>query len=172
MRTRSKLISRHPFSVLPAEPPTEDPTCVVRRCFAHTVRCGFTRGGGKRGPKGSLPRYLLDQGVDPRVVIRMMALIILFNYLPNKTIFKHAMTLFLSEFSEHVNNHVCRHYLNPLEPRLLGGRSVGPQGATGSTNGAERAGGRWQSQCRSLIAANKGDRRNNFMRMIEGVSTH
>ena len=125
--------------------------CILRRCFAHMVRCGFTRAGGKRGGKGSLPRYLLDQGVNPRVVVKMMSLIILFNYIPNAIVYKHAMTLFLHEFRDHVNEHICRHYLVPTKPHLLGGRAVGPQGAVGSNNGGEKAGGKWQNQGASVI---------------------
>ena len=143
--------------------------CILRRCFAHTVRCGFTRGGGKRGGKGSLPRYLLDQGVIPRVVVKMMSLILLFNYVPNAIIYKHAMTLFLHEFRDHVNPHICCHYLDPTKPHLLGGRAVGPQGAVGSNNGGEKAGGKWQSQGAAVIRRNPGDKGNNFMLLIEGT---
>ena len=43
-----------------------------RRCFAHVIRMGFTRGGGIRGGKGSLARYLLDNRVPPKVMAKMM----------------------------------------------------------------------------------------------------
>ena len=45
----------------------------LRRCFAHVIRMGGTRGGGHRGGKGSLPRYLLEQGVPPKVMTKMMS---------------------------------------------------------------------------------------------------
>ena len=39
-----------------------------RACHAHITRMGNTRGGGKRGGKGSLPRFLLDQGVPVKTM--------------------------------------------------------------------------------------------------------
>lgn len=43
----------------------------VRRCFAHIVRMPNTRGGGKRGSKGSLARYLLETGIPPKTVSKV-----------------------------------------------------------------------------------------------------
>jgi hypothetical protein len=43
----------------------------VRRCFAHIVRMPNTRGGGKRGSKGSLARYLLEMGIPPKTVSKV-----------------------------------------------------------------------------------------------------
>jgi hypothetical protein len=42
-----------------------------RRCFAHIVRMPNTRGGGKRGSKGSLARYLLEMGIPPKTVSKV-----------------------------------------------------------------------------------------------------
>ena len=39
-----------------------------RACHAHITRMGNTRGGGKRGGKGSLPRFLLDQGIPVKTM--------------------------------------------------------------------------------------------------------
>ena len=67
---------------------------------------GNTRGGGKRGGKGSLPRYHLDQGVPAKVMASMLSLVILFDCVPNAVIFEQAMILLLFEYSEHINKHV------------------------------------------------------------------
>ena len=107
----------------------------LRRCFAHVIHMGNTRGGGKRGGKGCLPRYYLDQGVPAKVMLAsMLSLFILFNCVPNAVIFQQAMTLLLFEYSEHINKHVHNKYLDPKDPRKLGRRAAGPQGMVGSTN--------------------------------------
>ena len=94
---------------------------------------GNTRGGGKRGGKGTLPRYLLDQGVPSKVMASMLSLIILFNCIPDAEVSANAMSLFISEYGEHINDHVRQKYLDPKHPRKLGGRAAGPQGMVGST---------------------------------------
>ena len=48
------------------------PGVTRRRCFAHCKQMGLTRGGGKQGGKGSLPRYLLDHGAKPKVMAKVM----------------------------------------------------------------------------------------------------
>ena len=96
---------------------------------------GGLRGGGKRGGKGSLPRYLLDQKVPPKIVIKMVSIILMFNYIPDKDIFREAMLLFHDEFSDYLNDHVKSNYLKPDEPWKLGGRTAGLQGQVGSNNG-------------------------------------
>jgi hypothetical protein len=35
-----------------------------RACHAHMTRLPRSRGGGNRGAEGSIPKYLLEQGVD------------------------------------------------------------------------------------------------------------
>ena len=98
----------------------------------------------------------------------MMGMIMLFNYLPGAVIFRHAMTLFLEEFHDYINEHICANYLDPLNPQKLGGRAAGPQGQVGSTNGAERRCRVWQELCRQLKNVNAGDAPNNFLRVLEG----
>ena len=144
----------------------------VRRCHAHVSRFGGSRGGGKRGGKGSLPRYLLDHGVTPKMMVKMMSKLLLFNYICEREVYRHAMLLFLDEYKDHVNSHVRSNYLDPDDPRKLGGRSAGVQGQVGSTNGLERRGGIWQEQWRALRAKNSVDDQNNFLMMIEGKMKH
>ena len=115
-----------------------------------------------------MPRYLLDHNVPPRVMGRMMGIIMLFNYLPGLVIFRHAMTLFVEEYHDYMNEHICTKYLDPLNPHKLGGRAAGPQGQVGSTNGAERRCRVWQELCRQLKNVNAGDAPNNFLRVLEG----
>ena len=43
-------------------------TIEKRPCHAHMVRMPDKRGGGKRGGKGSIPRYLLDHGVSQKIM--------------------------------------------------------------------------------------------------------
>lgn len=47
------------------------PDVVARRCLAHVVRMPGSRGGGKRGSKGSLARYLLNNGVSNKVMSKV-----------------------------------------------------------------------------------------------------
>ena len=110
-----------------------------------------------------MPRYLLDHKVPPKVMGRMMGIIMLFNYLPGAVIFCHAMTLFLGEYKDYINKHICTHYLDPLNPHKLGGRAAGPQGQVGSTNGAERRCRVWQDLYQQLKNVNAGDAPNNFL---------
>ena len=81
-------------------------------------------------------------------------------------------TCFLDEYKDHVNPHVRSNYLDPDDPRKLGGRSTGVQGQVGSTNGLERRGGIWQEQWRALRAKNSVDDQNNFLMMLEGEMKH
>ena len=78
------------------------------------------------------------------------------------------MLLFLDEYKDNVNPHVRAKYLDPDDPRKLGGRSSGIQGQVGSTNGLERRGGIWQEQWRTLCANQSVDDQNNFLMMLEG----
>jgi hypothetical protein len=39
-----------------------------RACFAHMMRLPRSRGGGNRGADGSIPKYLLEQGVDKKTM--------------------------------------------------------------------------------------------------------
>ena len=120
---------------------TDEYKLELRCCFAHVIRMGGTRGGGIRGGKGSLARYLLDQGVPPKVMTKMMVLIIMFNYIPDHVVFKEAMNLFIEDFKEYINEHLKDFYLDPTNPNKLGGRAVGQQGQTGSNQGGKIRGG-------------------------------
>ena len=139
-----------------------------RRCFSHNIRMGMTRGGGKRGGKGSLPRYLLDQGVPAKLMSSMLALLILFNCIPNGVVFAHAMALFIHEFNDHINEHVRENYLDPHEPRKLGGRAAGMQGTVGSTNGLERRNRSWKDNTHGIIASKHNADKNNFVHVMAG----
>ena len=68
----------------------------LRRCFANDIRTGGTRGVCYRGGMGSLAlaRYLLQIGVPPKLMAKMMSIIILFNYLPSNEVCEEAMKLF------------------------------------------------------------------------------
>ena len=69
---------------------------------------GLTRGGGKRDGKGSLPHYLLDNRVKPKVMARVMSLVLLMLWLPSKLEYEQANALFVKEFKEHSNDHVTK----------------------------------------------------------------
>ena len=86
---------------------------------------GNTRGGGKRGGKGSLPRYLLDNKVPPKIMAKLLAVIFMFNYLPDLVTFQHAMALLLVEYGSYLNEHVRTNYLNVATPHNLGGWFLG-----------------------------------------------
>ncbi len=99
----------------------------------------FSRGGGFCGAKGSFPSYLLKMGVPPKIMTKMVAHAIKFNYLPTAKHHEQAMELFLEDFSEHINDHVRNGYLDPKNPKMLGGRAAGAfQGQVGSNNGGEK----------------------------------
>ena len=144
------------------------PGVTRRRCFAHCTRMGFTRGGGKRGGKGSLPRYLLDNGVNPKVMARMMSLVLLMLYLPSKLEYEQAMILFTKEFKEHINDHVAKTYLDPKHPENLGGRAAGVKATCSSTNGVEKRGGHYKTKTKGIIEKLPKSEKNNFIYVIEG----
>ena len=52
-----------------------DNNVMQRRCFAHVARMPHSRGGGYRGGKGSLPRYLLDRGVAQKEMSKVRFLV-------------------------------------------------------------------------------------------------
>ena len=97
---------------------------VRRRCFTHNTCMGNTRSGSKRGGKGLLPRYLLDNKVPPKIMAKLLAVIFMFNYLPALATYQHAMLLLLDEYGTYLNEHVRTHYLNVDTPHNLGGRVV------------------------------------------------
>ena len=130
---------------------------------------GFTRGGGKRGGKGSLPRYLLDNGVNPKVMARMMSLVLLMLWLPSKLEYEQAMILFTNEFKEHINGHVAKTYLDPTRPENLGGRAAGMKATCSSTNGVEKRGGNYKTKTKGITDTLPTSEKNNFIYIIEGV---
>ena len=142
----------------------------LRRCFAHVIRMGMTRGGGIRGGKGSLPRYLLDQGVPPKVMAKMMSIIIMFNYIPDDEVFEEAMKLFHEKYKDHINEHVMSFYLDPTNSMKLGGRACGEQGMVGSNNGGEIKGGGWKTKFREIVRDHAPDDRQNFLYMMEAIA--
>ena len=70
------------------------------------------RGKGKRGGKFLLWCYLLDYKVPPKVLAKMMSILIFFNYIPNGKIFEEALKLFYEEFGDPINDHWKRNYLD------------------------------------------------------------
>ena len=98
----------------------------------------------------------------------MLALLILFNCIPNGVVFAHARALFIHEFNDHINEHVRENYLNPQEPRKLGGRAAGMQGTVGSTNGLERRNRSWKDNTHGIIASKHNDNKNNFVHVMAG----
>ena len=136
-----------------------------RRCFTHCVRMGNTRGGGKRGGKGSLPRYLLDQGVPAKIMAAMISIIILFNSILNPSVFAHAMTLFIAEYDQYINQHVRDAYLEPNDPKRLGGRAAGRKGTVGGTNGVETRNRVWKNTYETLVR-NKKIEKINYIHII------
>ena len=78
-----------------------------------------------------------------------------FNFLPDREVFKHAMTLLISEFdrvfSSTVMKYLKEQYLDPDVPEKLGGRAVGRQGMDGSTQGLERWGGHDKNAFYALV---------------------
>ena len=79
----------------------------VRRCHAHVARFGGTRGGVKRGGKGSLPRYLLDNKVPQKLMAEMMSKLLMFNFIRGRDVFKHAMVLFIEEYTPYIIEYIC-----------------------------------------------------------------
>jgi len=164
-----------------------------RRCFAHVVRLPGMRGGGKRGSLGSLARYLLTKitdtassndaegGTSPtnspsqtcpqKVMLKIMSKVILFNYLPDRETFKHAMTLLIGEYKQYLNEHVLKNYLDPLDPNKLGGRAANEfQGQNGSTQGMERRGGHVKDKLSSLTKGLTPTARANPLFVLEAVA--
>ena len=72
----------------------------------------MTRGKGKRGGKVLLWCYLLDYKVPPKVMAKMMSIIILFNYIPDRINFEEAMKLFYEEFGDRINFRLKSNHLD------------------------------------------------------------
>ena len=67
---------------------------------------GFTRSAGYRGGSGSLPKYLLEKDVLPKIITKMMSLIIKINDLTTAKHHEEVMVLLLTEFNAYNNDHV------------------------------------------------------------------
>ena len=75
-----------------------------------------------------------------------------------------------SKFDQHINQHVRDHYLDPAEPRKLGGRAAGLQGQVGSTNGVEKRGGILKTKYSSAVKKYSGEERCNFVHMFGAIA--
>jgi len=131
----------------------------VRSCHAHIVRLALRRGGGKRGSKGSLSRYLLtNMGIGYKDMAKVVGDVHYGNYIPpkykqdyesfNELLWeKHDELLHLcnskkktdEEKKKHVS-HLKKTYLSD-DPCCSGGRAVGIEGQSGSNQGGEKRGG-------------------------------
>ena len=69
-------------------------------------------------------RYLLDHGCKAETMAKIMAKIILFNFLPDRETFSVAMSLLIKEYKDHLSAHVLENYLDPKDPNKLGGRAA------------------------------------------------
>ena len=67
----------------------------------------------------------------------------------------HFVTLLLLEYSKHINKHIRNKYLDPKDPRKLGGRAAGPQGMVGSTDGVERRNREWKNSLAEQLSNDK-----------------
>lgn len=105
----------------------------------HNIHIGNTRRGGKRGVKGSLLRYLLDQKNPSKIMSKMLSLIHMFNCLSNVIVYVKAMELFIMYFIVYLHQQSCAHKVpRPKVLCQLGGRAARIKGTTGSTHGLEK----------------------------------
>ena len=124
-----------------------------RSCFTHITRLPLTRGGGKRGSKGSFANYLIQTMKLPhKDAIPIVADALTGNFVPPQdsadfSAFmklmweKHEETLTTNnEKNESQKQHLRNNVLSD-NPLRLGGRAAGIPGQTGSNNGGEKRGG-------------------------------
>ncbi|KAL7526527.1 hypothetical protein ACHAXR_004886, partial [Thalassiosira sp. AJA248-18] len=171
---------------------------ILKSCFSHNTRPPGVNGTSRRGAQGSFIRYLLDKKVPMRTVsktmdasvpltpyvipfdtlamamhTKMLSLVYLFNYLPDRETFRHAMNLFIEEFKELIPQearaHVLENYLDPDKPELIGGRAVGMQGMAGSTNGTERWGRTVKDDFQALLSKLPRSDRENPIHFLKAV---
>ena len=114
-----------------------------RRCFAHIIRMvrftssvvdsmsdlrtdhnlfciiivspqPFSRGGGYRGGRGSLPKALLDNKVSHAMMGKIVGLILMISYIaPNdRGIFLTAVEMLKIEFKQHLSDNIIKQYLS------------------------------------------------------------
>jgi len=131
-----------------------------RACHTHMNRLPNTRGGGKRGGNGSLPRYLLDQGVDRKTMRKIVACIFMISWIPpsDEESFIVALELLIQKFGNSLNDHVRQKYLNG-DRLSLGGHMAGKPGQVASTNGMERFGGWTKTEHSKLLEGLHGSKK-------------
>lgn len=112
-------------------------------CVVRNSHMGGMRGGVKRGGKGLLQQYFLNQKVPVEIMTKMMKKVMLFKYFPGRIMPGKAMRLFLKEYVKYVHSRVRKHYLDPPNPQKLCGCATGVQDQVGSTNVGEKRGGIW-----------------------------
>lgn len=111
-------------------------------CFAHMTRLPFTRGGGIRGSRGSLSRYLLtckDNTTGKRLYIfrdvcDVLSFVFAFAHLPSLPDWITARRLFMEE-NQDLPLHVYNQYL-PIYPRW--GSACHRPGEARSSQGLEK----------------------------------
>ena len=99
----------------------------------------------------------------------MMSLVLLMLWLPSKLDYEQAMTLFVKEFKEHINDHVAKTYLDPKHQENLGGHAAGVKATSSSTNGVERRSGNYKTKTKGITAKLPTSEKNNFICVIESV---
>ena len=89
----------------------------------------FSRGGGYRGGRGSLPKALLDSNVPRKIMGKIVGLALMISYIsPNDTeIFQTAVQMLQSEFKQYLSNSIIAQYLNG-NPNDFGGCCAGQAG--------------------------------------------
>lgn len=123
----------------------------LRRCLAHCLRMPFSRGGGYRGGKGSIPKKLIEDGVPRKIVGKIVGLLLMMTFIApddNET-FNLAIDLLIDEYGEYLSKHLKETYLTK-NPNHLGGVCAGRAGEVASTQGGERRGG-FIKQCHKTI---------------------
>ena len=142
-----------------------------RKCFIHCMRTPYSRGGGYRGGRGSIPRSCLNAGMTYKELAIVTHKLMCVNYAPSANVATQAIHLIRREhkFSEHVREE----YLNG-NPLDLGGRGAGRPGECGSSQGVEKKGGNIKYKYRAIIcqpgSKGKTDERNNFLNVISAFA--
>ncbi len=102
----------------------------------------FSRGGGYRGGRGSLPKALLDSNVPQKIMGKIVGLALMMSYIaPSDTdVFHTAIQMLKSEFNQYLSENIIKQYLNG-NPKDFGGCCAGQAGTVASNQGGERRGG-------------------------------
>lgn len=138
-----------------------------RRCFIHCMRTPYSRGGGYRGGRGSIPRSCLNAGMSYKELAIVTHKLMCVNYAPCREIASEAIRLITAEHN--FSDHVIKEYLNG-NPLDLGGRGAGRDGECGSAQGVEKKGGNIKSKRCAIIdqtgSKDKEAERNNFLNLM------